>query len=550
MDSALFEFGKITMSNTGWVYSDSTTEVRTKEGTTIHLKPGDSFGQNGDTENIRMLVGWRKADETYGSYGSFIYDRFTAMDEGDYVFSIQITGGASYTVDTLMSMFYIRLIDNSEIDKQRNVVRLNQIGENGEDKLPAHFFRGTYTSATAFSTTSVTARKRIMSLDFLRYDRAVTLHTSDGYRFMAFTYTAESVSDGSIAWTNSAIIPAGKMFRICIAKSVEETVDPYDFSDYVNAVSVNTYVSESIHDLYNSIGNSNIVELKNGYIRAGSSDPSMDGKWTSGSGISMANPIIAHYDFPVRITTDWTKYNAYLYYYSSSDESTFISPRSSKLTSDIDIPADSYFRCLILRSDSEVLNEYDKIDIVDKFTIYGLSGTQARTTARALQAGFQNILRYEPIATIPFVAAEIDRVSAEIKAKYGLGNIGVFGFNTDQHLRDNVLDATKNSHEYVIRGLRAMSILTQRHPFDFVCLGGDAAGYYTTTIPGIVNDIIEVNAALHDAACPVLSITGNHDGYENNTSMTNGDLYFAHVKKAEKNCKYHDGRCAHQLRSR
>lgn len=44
----------------------------------------------------------------------------------------------------------------------------------------------------------------------------------------------------------------------------------------------------------------------------------------------------------------------------------------------------------------------------------------------------------------------------------------------------------------------------------------------------------EINAALHDAACPVLSITGNHDAYENNNSMTNGDLYFAHVKKAEK----------------
>lgn len=534
VDKSLFEFGKITISDTGWVYSDSTTEVRTKEGITIHLKPGDSFGQDGGTENIRMLVGWRKADDAYGSYGSFIYDRFTAMEEGDYVFSIQITGGASYTVESLMSMFYIRAIVNSEIDNQRNVVRLNQIGENGKDKLPAHFFRGTYSSATAFSTTSTTARKRIMSLDYLRYDRAVTLRTGDGYRFMAFTYTAEGASDGSIAWTNSAIIPAGKMFRICIAKSVEETVDPYDFSDYADSVSVSTFTSESVTELYDSIGSSNIVDLKIGYIRAGSSDPSMDGRWVSGSGNTMANPIIAHYDFPVRISTDWSKYNAYLYYYASLDESTFISPRSSKLTSDVDIPANTYFRCLILRSDSAVLSEFDKIDIVDKFTVYGLSGTQARTTVRDLQAGFQNLSRYNPIAAVPFVAAEIDRVSAEIKAKYGLGDIGVFGFNTDQHLRDNVLDATKNSREYVIRGLHAMSVLTQRHPFDFVCLGGDAAGYYTTTIPGIVNDIIEVNAALHGAACPVLSITGNHDGYENNNSMTNGDLYFAHVKKAEK----------------
>lgn len=534
VDTSCYELGSITISNTGWTYNDATTYIRTKQGYTVHLKPGDSFGSDGTSLNFRMLVGWRKTDGvTYDSYSSFIYDRYTAVDEGDYVFSIQFTDGSVYTVDGLMSHFYVKRISNREIDTDGNINRINAITEDGEDKIPAHFFRGAFTSATAFSTTSSTARKRIMSLDYIKYNRAVTIKAKTGYQFTLYLYSSPGTSTGSVSFTDETVLTAGQLFRISITKSTPETIDVFDFADYVDSVSVTTFISENVAFLKENIGTSNMLSLEVGYIRYGSSDPSMDGLWTVGNGKTIATPKIYKFIYPIRISMNLAKYTAYIYYYSTNDEDYFTS-RSSQLTADYDIPANTYFRVLIGRIDNAVLTNLDIIDASDSLAVYGLTGTYTRETTHELQVNDANISRYDPIALLPHVAAEICRVDDEIKAKYGLGNIGVFGFNTDQHLRDNAIDQTKNSRVYCTRGLRAMSILTQRHPFDFVCLGGDAAGYYTTTIPGIVNDVVEVNAALHDAACPVLSLTGNHDAYENNHSMTNGDMYFAHVKKAEK----------------
>lgn len=122
------------------------------------------------------------------------------------------------------------------------------------------------------------------------------------------------------------------------------------------------------------------------------------------------------------------------------------------------------------------------------------------------------------------------RIVGELKDKSVLGNIVTFGFSTDQHILDED-DAQRTLP--VLRGLKVLSRLTQAYPYDFICLGGDAcdAGAYATTPKLILDECVTIQKPLHDAWCPVVPITGNHDAAQNNRSITGGMLFNAHFKR-------------------
>ena len=129
-----------------------------------------------------------------------------------------------------------------------------------------------------------------------------------------------------------------------------------------------------------------------------------------------------------------------------------------------------------------------------------------------------------------YMRAAAARIKAQLKAKSKLGNIVTFGFSTDQHIKDED-DETKTLP--VLRGLQVLSGLTREYPFDFVCLGGDAcdSGNYATTLDLILDECITVQQPLHDAWCPVVPLTGNHDAAQNNADVTGEMLFNAHFKR-------------------
>lgn len=129
-----------------------------------------------------------------------------------------------------------------------------------------------------------------------------------------------------------------------------------------------------------------------------------------------------------------------------------------------------------------------------------------------------------------YMQTALARIAGELKAKSVLGNIVTIGFSTDQHIKD---DGDANATLPVLRGLTVLSKLTQAYPYDFVCLGGDAceAGPYATTPERILDECITVQKPLHDAWCPVVPITGNHDAAQNNANITGGMLFNAHFKR-------------------
>jgi hypothetical protein len=100
----------------------------------------------------------------------------------------------------------------------------------------------------------------------------------------------------------------------------------------------------------------------------------------------------------------------------------------------------------------------------------------------------------------------------------------VFGFSTDQHIRDydnNTVTAP------VLRGMQVLSKLTHEYPYDFICLGGDAceAGSYAVTPELILDECLTIQKPLYDAYCQVIPITGNHDAAQNNNTIT-GEMLF------------------------
>ena len=139
---------------------------------------------------------------------------------------------------------------------------------------------------------------------------------------------------------------------------------------------------------------------------------------------------------------------------------------------------------------------------------------------------YNNIEFWKYDKDTPYMITGRDRILNSLKEKSELGNLVVIGFNTDQH----IWSGNKYS---VLNGLKVLSQLTHKYPYDFICLGGDAceAGAHSTSLKDILDNCIEIQEPLYDANCPVIPITGNHDAAQNNSAMTGEMLFNAHFKR-------------------
>lgn len=148
-----------------------------------------------------------------------------------------------------------------------------------------------------------------------------------------------------------------------------------------------------------------------------------------------------------------------------------------------------------------------------------------------------------------YCEVEMQKVLDKIKAYSDLDDCVVIGFSTDQHLRyDN--EKMRNEEMW---GLRTLRDLTKAIPFNVICLGGDCSST-NTTILELQQDVYDTQNQLVGANCPVIHISGNHDCYQNITTIQAGAVFKSHLteplikkivtkQKETNNCYLDDETC-------
>jgi len=133
-----------------------------------------------------------------------------------------------------------------------------------------------------------------------------------------------------------------------------------------------------------------------------------------------------------------------------------------------------------------------------------------------------------------YAKTEMESVASSISAYIGtLDNPIVIGFDTDQHLIVNPqITSHKNITNEVSYGLRTLRDLTKRLPFNFVVLGGDTHGNSGGLIQNMQDSAIYTYNQMDGADCPVAFLVGNHEGGQDNSDITRGQVYKSHMTKA------------------
>lgn len=112
-----FEIGNITISNSGWVYSDNTKRIRTPNGYTIHLRVGDKIKVTSNT--VRIYIGWlADIDNHYYSYGWLQgVGEYSVVSDGKFVMTASLVPEAVLSsveqVSDYIEVYQARNVDSS-----------------------------------------------------------------------------------------------------------------------------------------------------------------------------------------------------------------------------------------------------------------------------------------------------------------------------------------------------------------------------------------------------------------------------------------------------
>lgn len=109
------EMGNIAMSASGWRYTNSTTRVRTKEGTSIHLNVGDRIYLTNHNE-AKMYISWKTSENVYKNVGWILNGEFNVVEEGDYVILLAKYIEGETTVEELAQ--FLKVINYSKRTKE------------------------------------------------------------------------------------------------------------------------------------------------------------------------------------------------------------------------------------------------------------------------------------------------------------------------------------------------------------------------------------------------------------------------------------------------
>lgn len=344
-------------------------------------------------------------------------------------------------------------------------------------------------------------------------DPGTTIHLTDPatYKYKAW-YTGNNVKWYvlSSSYTSAdTVLPSDKQraYVIQVARNDGGAITPAELAGKVQLILPNPYPDTGA-GLYKTFAAGDHLELSGAL-------PSN----TGGIATSNANWALTHF-IPVKagmriaygLTTTGSNYvicfyNSRLEYIANSG----VDSGSGTVT----VPADGFMRMSV---DAGGAGNY----------VY-FSGYQIPDQISRALAPIQDVMDNEAAGTA-YMRAAVARITGQLKGLSAQGNLAVFGFNTDQHIKDED-DAGRTLP--VLRGLKALSMLTREYPFDFVCLGGDAceAGNYATTVDLILDECVTVQKPLYDAWCPVVPLTGNHDAQQNNQGITGEMMFNVHFRR-------------------
>ena len=141
-------------------------------------------------------------------------------------------------------------------------------------------------------------------------------------------------------------------------------------------------------------------------------------------------------------------------------------------------------------------------------------------------------------AEYPFYAAtEMESVYSTVKGYIStLDNPIIIGFNTDQHIdADSSSSGIVTIRNEVTYGLKTLRDLTKKLPFNMVVLGGDTHGGSSGTIAGMQSAALYVTSQMYGTNAPLMSMTGNHDGGQDNETITRGQVLKSHMTASMQN---------------
>lgn len=198
------EMGNISMTESGWTYGNSSTRVRVKKGTSIHLPVGSIIGLS-SYDGYVMYIGWKRSDDTYGLKGWLSSD-FVVGEEGDYTILMRKAPEASTSVADFESLLFINEPDTIEykirvLDQFErlgaNLIDLSKIGD-GYFETNGRIYQGS--SGEKYCTEYIEVEPNAT------YKLVVTGRVTGTSWFRAITYDNGSTRVGNITQTKTQYV--------------------------------------------------------------------------------------------------------------------------------------------------------------------------------------------------------------------------------------------------------------------------------------------------------------------------------------------------------
>ena len=479
---------------------------------------------------------------------SGFYAGYTVLNAGKAGTITYLSGKGKIPKDTPLRLFVRRVTEQSETADIPTFCAALTIGDSGLDVTNGQAMSAVSLSNQMYIYTKILTERPGIYYTDTGWDASDAAYTSSGrypcvsgdqihYKLKATSGRTIFITTDSADIVKTRVVGAGNTF-------VEGT---YTFTDNDKYFSATTLLSdlasaevEYIHnssvdrisDAENRILSLETTRANSGGIvlesvvedlKLGAISGSTGAVVVAQSAKGMVTPTLIGKTYPIVISNSaWDTYKIRAIYYES--DGTWKST-GSFASANINISAGSYFRLEIQKiTDTRYLTFADQQAMRSSVKVFGLYDSSYQDSIFELF----NKTRYSFVEQdVPdYVDTEIARVEAELKTKMALGNVAVLGFNTDQHIR---LD---NDDRYCsIWGLRALKKLTDKIPFNLVCLGGDEPYPASQTVQTILDSIMLVDDQVNRSVCPVVSVTGNHDAYQNNNGITSSQMYNVHFRR-------------------
>lgn len=116
-----------------------------------------------------------------------------------------------------------------------------------------------------------------------------------------------------------------------------------------------------------------------------------------------------------------------------------------------------------------------------------------------------------------------------------LDNPIIIGFNTDQHFPKVPSQGENTTREEIAYGMKTLRDLTKKYPFNLVVLGGDTHGSSDGLIATMQESATYAVGVMDGVRCPLAFLVGNHEGGQDNQSITRDQVYKSHMTPSMQN---------------